>query len=288
MPELPEVEVVKKSLENNINDLIIKKVIINTNKLRYKINKKKLKETIGKKVISITRRSKYLLINFDKKVTLIVHLGMTGKFLILNKKKIIKKTSFYYQLKKKDIKHNHIIFIFKGNLRLIYNDVRKFGFIKLIKSDDINSNVHLKFLGPEPFSKNFNFLYFKKNIKNKKRTIKDLLMDQRFVSGLGNIYVNEVLFLSKIDPKRQCSKITTLEIKKIINLVRKILKESIRDGGSSIKDFSDGSGRSGVFQQQFNVYNKEGDKCVKKNCKELIKKTNISNRSTFYCKCCQK
>ena len=288
MPELPEVEVVKRSLENNINDLVIKKVIINTNKLRYIINKKKLKEVVGRKITSITRRSKYLLIHFDKNISLIVHLGMTGKFLILNKKKKLEKTSFYYKLNSKDTKHDHIVFNFENNVKLIYNDVRKFGFIKLIKTNDINSSNHIQFLGPEPFSKKFNLTYFLKYIRNKKQTVKDLLMDQKFVSGLGNIYVNEVLYLSKIDPKRKSFRITTIEIKKIISFIRQILKKSIKDGGSSIKDFSDGGGRSGVFQQNFKVYNKEGDKCFTKNCKEFIKKTSISNRSTFYCRRCQK
>ena len=288
MPELPEVEVVKRSLEKNIINLIIKKVIINTNKLRYKIEKKKIKKIITKKILSIKRRSKYLIINLENKKSILVHLGMTGKFFIMNNDNKTKKTSFYYELNQGDEKHNHIIFHLSKNTKLIDNDVRKFGFIKIILTKDLLENSHLKLLGPEPFSKKFNLIYFKKYIIRKKRKIKDILMDQNFVSGLGNIYVNEILFFSKINPKKSVEKLKSGEILRIIKFTKKILLNSIRKGGSSIKDFNDGLGKKGVFQQEFKVYSREGKKCHRKNCSELIKKFNISNRSTFYCQRCQK
>ena len=287
MPELPEVEVVKRSLEMNISNLIIKKVTINNNKLRYKINKKKFEKIINKKIISIERRSKYLLIKVSKKIVIIVHLGMTGKFFIVDKEKR-KKTSFYYKLSKKDEKHNHIIFYLSNNIKLIYNDVRRFGFIKIAKSTEIHKNEHLRFLGPEPLSKNFNYNYFKKNIIKKNKNLKNLLMDQKFVSGLGNIYVNEILHLCKLKPTKKTSNLSIDNIVSIVRFTKEVLAISIKKGGSSIKNFNDARGNAGVFQQSFRVYGREGKKCRKNLCKGLIKKTIISNRSTFFCQNCQK
>jgi len=288
MPELPEVEVVKKSLERKIVGLTIKKVIINNNKLRFKIINQKLLKLANKKILSIERRSKYLIINLTQKKSLLIHLGMTGKIFLDNKKDKIKNLSSFYDSKNKNSKHDHVVFFFKKNKKLIYNDVRRFGFIKVFKTRKLLENSHFKLLGPEPLTKNFNAQYFKKNILNKKKNIKNLLMDQNFVSGLGNIYVNEILYLSNIDPHRSVQKITFEELKKIIKNTKKILKESINLGGSTIKDFEYGSGRKGKFQQNFTVYNRKGLKCSEKNCIRLIKKINISQRATYYCESCQK
>jgi formamidopyrimidine-DNA glycosylase len=287
MPELPEVEVVKKSLENKLKNLWIKRVNINNNKLRYKIDNKEFYKLKGQKVISIQRRSKYLLINLTKDSTILVHLGMTGKFFIIeNNKK--NKTSFYYSLKKNDTKHDHLIFFFNKKTKLVYNDVRKFGFIKIYSSKDILNCKHLISLGPEPLSKNFNLSYFSKYILTKKTDIKILLMNQKFVAGLGNIYCNEILFLCKIKPTRSIKKINTQEIKKIIKFTKSILKKSIFLGGSSIKNFSSTEGQSGNFQQKFNVYNKEKAACNRLKCLGIIKKLYIANRSSFFCPNCQK
>ncbi|MDC0472700.1 bifunctional DNA-formamidopyrimidine glycosylase/DNA-(apurinic or apyrimidinic site) lyase [Pelagibacteraceae bacterium] len=288
MPELPEVEVVKRSLENNIINLNIKKVTINTNKLRYKINKSKFKKIKDIKILDIKRRSKYLLINLEKNITILVHLGMTGKFFILEKSGKRKKTSFYYKLNKNEKKHNHIIFSLSKGKKLVYNDVRKFGFVKVVASKNILMHPHLKFLGPEPLLKNFNFKYLENYIQDKKKYIKSLLMDQKFVSGLGNIYVNEILFLSKIKPNKRIKMLNIEEMKKIIHYTKLILKKSIKEGGSSIKDFNDSEGKQGVFQQQFNVYGRVGKKCTTHKCDNVIKKMIISQRATFFCKSCQK
>ena len=288
MPELPEVEVVKRSLEKNILKLTIKKVLINTNKLRYRIKPSQFYKINKKKILSITRRSKYLLINLEDDLTIIAHLGMTGKFLIQNKAKQIKKTSFYYSADNKDKKHDHIIFILSKNFKLIYNDIRKFGFLKIIKSSNLNDISHLKVLGPEPFSNSFNNHYFKRFRLNKRKKIKDLLMDQKFVSGLGNIYVNEILFKSGVNPNKNIQKLKDFEITKIILNTKKILKRAIKMGGSSIINFKSSDGKQGGYQQRFSVYARNGKKCHNISCKNLIIKTVISGRSTFYCKKCQK
>ncbi len=289
MPELPEVEVVKRSLINKIQNLTVKAVKINDGGLRYNIDRNKIKKIIGFKIKKILRRSKYLLFFFDKEIVMLVHLGMTGKFFFINNKKTKYKTCFYYDLDDyKDKKHDRIIFNLSSNQKLIYNDIRKFGFIKFVKKAYLDQNFHLKYLGPEPLSTKFNIRYFKNYIKGKKRTVKDLLMDQKFVSGLGNIYVNEILFFSKLKPYKEIKKLSDNEIKKIINFTKKVLTKAIILGGSSIKDFSSSSGKKGSFQQHFSVYGKKGDKCIKKNCKGMIIKIFISNRSTYYCAKCQK
>ena len=287
MPELPEVEVVKKSLERKLKNLTIKKVFINNNKLRYKIDKKELSKIEGLKIISVKRRAKYLLINLDQNLTILAHLGMTGKFFILDKNKKYK-TSFYYELKKKDSKHDHLIFFLNKKFKLIYNDVRKFGFIKLLESRNIYECNHLKFLGPEPLSKNFNKEYINNYFFNKKIKIKELLMNQKFIAGLGNIYCNEILFLCKINPNKIVKKINKQESSKIVKFTKKILKKSILQGGSTISDFARTEGQIGTFQQTFNVYNREKSKCKTRKCVGVIKKISISGRSSFFCPRCQK
>ena len=287
MPELPEVEVVKKSLENKLINLTIKRVKIINSKLRYKIDNKQFKKIKNQKIISIQRRSKYLLINLNKNSTILTHLGMTGKFFIINNNQK-NKTSFYYSLKKNDTKHDHLTFFLNKKIKLIYNDVRKFGFIKVYPSEDVLNCLHLLCLGPEPLTDNFNLTYFEKYIVNKKTKIKDLLMDQKFVAGLGNIYCNEILFLCKINPNRSIKTINKEEIKKIIRFTKKILKQAIFLGGSSIKNFSSTQGQKGRFQQKFNVYGREKASCNRSKCLGTVRKVFTSNRSSFFCPKCQK
>ena len=288
MPELPEVEVVKRSLQRNILNLIIKKVKINDANLRYKVDKIGLSKLEGKKITKIIRRSKFLIFEIGKIYRMLVHLGMTGKFFFTDNKDNKFKTSFYYILNyDKDQKHDRVIFILNKK-KLIYNDVRKFGFIKIYGSNLITKSKHLKHLGPEPLEKNWNFSYLKKYVIGRKRSIKNILMDQKCVSGLGNIYVNEILFLSRIKPARKATKLKNFEIKKIIKFSKKILKNSIKLGGSTIKDFSSENGKKGVFQQYFKVYGRENQECSNVDCNLRIIRTVISNRATFLCKKCQK
>ncbi len=289
MPELPEVEVVKRSLEKKIQNLIIKKVKISDGNLRYKVSKVETSRLIGRKIKKIARRSKFLIFEFDQDKLMLVHLGMTGKFFFINKNKKKFKTSFYYNLDiKKDSKYDRVIFVFKDNQKLIYNDMRKFGFIKFLDVKKYRENLHIKNLGPEPLKKKFNQIYFKNYITGRNRKIKDILMDQKFVSGLGNIYVNEILFLSGIKPTRKVLKLKDFEINKVVVNTKKILKKSIKFGGSSIKDFSSDDGKKGKFQFFFQVYGRKGEKCSNVDCNSTVLKTVISNRSSFFCKSCQK
>ena len=289
MPELPEVEVVKRSLNRKIQNLTIKKVKIYDRNLRYKLNKKKSLSLIGRKILKVDRKSKFLIFIMDKDVYMLVHLGMTGKFFFVDQQKKKYKTSFYYNLnKKKDQNHNRIIFTLNKNQKLIYNDVRKFGFIKFYNKESFKKNLHLKNLGPEPLNLSFNFNYLKKYFFKRKRAIKDILMDQKCVSGLGNIYANEILFSCGIIPTKKIHNLKDYEINKIIKNTKKILKYSIKKGGSTIKDFSSDDGKKGYFQQHFKVYGRKGMKCSNIDCRKIINRSVISNRATFFCSSCQK
>jgi len=286
MPELPEVEIVKRSLSKITKKAKILDIRIKNKNLRYNVPKQMCIELINEKIIKISRRSKYLIFHFKNK-TLLIHLGMTGKIIIMkNKNKELYKTSFYYNLNILP-QHNHIYFILNNGFNLIYNDVRRFGFFRLYKKTRLDEIDFINKLGIEPLSKAFNVSYFMTTLKKKYKNIKNLLMDQTFVSGLGNIYVNEVLFKSKIYPLRSCAKLNKNEIRILILNIKKILKNSILKGGSSIKDFKDTYGKNGKFQQFFQVYGRENKNCSRISCKGKIKKFFISSRSSFYCENCQ-
>ena len=288
MPELPEVEVVKKSLKKTINHLTLKKIEIHNKFLRYEIDEKLMKKMIKSKVLSITRRSKFILLKLDNNYTVLIHLGMTGRVIIIDSKNIRHRSSFYFKLSDENSLHNHMTFTFNKNIKVIYNDVRKFGFIKIVETKKLLICSHLKKLGPEPLSCNFHFKYFKNFIRKKGISIKNLLMNQNFVAGLGNIYVNEAMFLTKINPLTKVNKLSYKSIAKLILNIKKLLKKAIKEGGSSIRDFNNAEGKEGKFQQFFNVYGRNGEQCRRLKCRGKIKIMRISNRSTFYCNKCQK
>jgi formamidopyrimidine-DNA glycosylase len=284
MPELPEVEITKKTLQKYVQDQYITDVKIKNYNLRYKINKNFRKNVIKKKIKKITRRSKYLIFHLSDKTFFIIHLGMTGRILV-GKNNTLLDTSFYSSNSSIN-KHNHLYFFFKKYV-MIYNDTRRFGFIKFYTEEELLKSSHLIHLGVEPLSKSLNFCYFKERIKGFKKSIKNTLMDQSFICGLGNIYVNEALFISKISPGRMSFKIKDNEIILLIKSIKKILKKSIVFGGSTIKDFHNSEGKSGQFQNFFKVYGKEGQGCPRSSCKGIIQRSVISSRATFFCTKCQ-
>ena len=287
MPELPEVEIVKKSLIKKIKSRKIKQVIVRNNKLRFKLKKNFKNKLEGNKISNVSRISKYIVLELNNKSYCIFHLGMSGTIHLVYKKKInnITNTSFYNSpfLPKK---HNHLEFIF-GNIKMIYNDPRRFGFFLILK--DINNlKKYFSKLGPEPLDGNFNKNYVKKYLKKKNKNIKNTLLDQKFVCGIGNIYANEILFYSKINPLKMSCKLKNEEIKNLILFSKRIITKAINKGGSSIKNFISTSGEKGYFQNCFKVYNREDKKCPNSTCNGTIMKLFISNRSTFFCKKCQK
>ncbi len=286
MPELPEVEIVRQSLDKKIKQKSIKKVIIRNKNLRFPVPKNFSSFLKNKKITKVDRFSKYLILNFKSGDFCLIHLGMSGTIHIIDNKKKLKFTnaSFYHSpiLPKK---HNHIELIF-NSLKVIYNDPRRFGFFELVENNKKLKN-RFQNLGPEPFNLNFDTNYVFNYFKGKNKNIKTFLLDQKFVSGIGNIYASEILFLSKIYPFKKASLLSREDCTKIIYNSKKILSRAIKKGGSSIRDFKDILGSSGNYQKEFKVYQQEGLRCKTKGCTDTIKKKIVSNRSTFFCNSCQ-
>ena len=286
MPELPEVEIVRQSLNKKIKQKKVKKVIVRNRNLRFKIPLNFSNYFENKKIIKVERFSKYLILYLSKDIYCLIHLGMSGTIHIIENKmnNIITNTSFYNSptLPKK---HNHVEIIFE-KFKVVYNDPRRFGFFQIIKNKK-NLKERFNHLGPEPFDLNFDLNYVYNYFKYKNRDIKNLLLDQKFVSGVGNIYASEILFKSKIHPYRKVCFLSKEECKKIILNSKKILLKAISKGGSSIRDFKNTSGSKGGFQNEFKVYQQQGMKCKNFRCNDLIKKKISSNRSNFFCESCQ-
>ena len=287
MPELPEVEIVKKALAKRIQQKKIKKVIVKNRNLRFQIPLKFEKLLQHKVIKKVTRFSKYVILNFSDSSFCLIHLGMSGTIHLIKKNSLNKFTNVsFYNSPNLPKKHNHVEIQFQ-DLKVIYNDPRRFGFFKFIKNKKDLQN-RFSHLGPEPFFKNFNLKYLLKYFFNKKKDIKSFLLDQKFVSGIGNIYASEILFLSKIKPTKPAMKLSRDDCKKIISFSKSVLNKAIQKGGSSIRDFKNISGENGSFQKEFKVYQRENLNCLRGKCKGIIKKIFISNRSTFFCNICQK
>jgi len=287
MPELPEVEIVRESLDKTIKQKKIKKVIVRNRNLRFKIPYNFSNFLKNQKIINVKRFSKYLILSLSNNSYCLLHLGMSGTVHIIHSrtKKFVTNTSFYNSpfLPKK---HSHVEFIFE-NFKMIYNDPRRFGFFQIIKDKNF-LNKRFLHLGPEPFDLKFTQKYIFSFLKNKEKNIKNFLLDQSFVSGIGNIYASEILFLSKINPHKKGASFNEKDCKKILDNSKKVLLDAIAKGGSSIRDFKNISGVKGGFQKKFKVYDREGLNCKRFDCKGIIIKKNISKRSTFFCDTCQK
>ena len=286
MPELPEVEVTRRTLLKFIEKKVIKNIKINNPNLRFKIPPNFKKNVTNQKVIKVLRRSKYILIYLKNDYVMITHLGMSGKFLIKNNySKDFLKTSYYSN--EFSTKHNHLEFLFSNDLKVIYNDPRRFGFFLLDKISKLHVNKFLSKLGPEPLSKDLKKDYLIFKTKATQRTIKTLLMDQRFISGIGNIYANEILFLAKIKPNKISAKLNLIDVGRLHSSIGKVLKRALKLGGSSIKDFKSSVGEKGRFQNEFKVYDREDLKCLRAGCSGLILRVVSQGRASFFCNECQ-
>jgi len=270
MPELPEVE----TTVNSLNILKNKKVIkldIHTKKLRYPIPLNALKKIINSKIINLRRIAKYVIIDFDKSNSVIIHLGMSGRLKILRNKAI-------------NTKHDHLVFKFTGNYELIFNDPRKFGFIDIVKSDKINNIRYIKRLGLDALDARLSIEYLYLKFYKSEVLVKQLLLNQYIVAGIGNIYASEILFNAKISPMIKGKNLNKYQIGTIILSIKKILKKAIKSGGSTINDYVSPDGTLGNFQRNFKVYGKEG-KIIHGH---KIEKKVLYGRSTFFCPGIQK
>ncbi len=270
MPELPEVETTVKGL-NILIGLKVYKLKIHTKKLRYIIPKSIIKIQKDSIITSIQRIGKYILIHFTSNYSIVVHLGMSGKLKIQS------------ELKKRN-KHDHFIIYFNNSKILVLNDPRKFGFIDFDLTKKIFFRKYLLVLGIDALNKKLNANYIYEKINKSDVPIKQILLNQHIVAGIGNIYANEILFDSKISPFTKGRNLNIDQLRKLIKSIRKILKKAINYGGSSIRDFVSSDGTLGNFQSNFLVYNKEGNKISK----FVIKKVFQYGRSTYFCPGLQK
>ena len=269
MPELPEVETTKRGIEPH---LVGKKFIgskLRRLKLRIKFNKKELEQILNKKIVSVTRRAKYILINFSNNSTLLIHLGMTGTLRISNSNKYLK--------------HVHLIFHLTNKKSLIFNDARRFGLAQIIlKGEKFNM---LENNGPDPFELNKDWKYLYMKMCKSEASIKSILLNSKIVSGIGNIYACETLFESNISPLRPGKKITEEDASNLLKNSKKILKKAIKAGGTTLKDYLSADARPGYFKIKLKVYDREGQECKK--CSNSIIRIVQNNRSSFYCPSCQ-
>ncbi|MBK2005185.1 bifunctional DNA-formamidopyrimidine glycosylase/DNA-(apurinic or apyrimidinic site) lyase [Francisella orientalis] len=274
MPELPEVETVKRGLTKNIISKKIKSVQINTDKLRYPIDKAQLLLLKNKVIKDIQRRGKHLIIILEDNLQLIIHLGMSGVVKIVN--------TFEYN----KIKHDHIILEFSNNLNLVYNDPRKFGYWLVNTNKMPLEHKVLAAHGVEPLTDDFNAEYLISKLKKTTRKIKQTIMDNSIVVGVGNIYASEALFDSNILPTRASNSITKKEAERLVTSIKKILDKAIAEGGTTLKDYKNIEGKPGYFTQQLNVYGRANQNCLI--CSTKIESLVIAQRNTFFCKKCQK
>lgn len=283
MPELPEVETVRRGLVTVVQGQTIEQVQVNRPDLRWPFPKDMVKRLSRQKIIMLRRRSKYLLADLSGGETLLIHLGMSGRILISGDPLGIFVTN---QPSKQ--KHDHVILGFSNGARLTYNDPRRFGAMDMFETLKESQNKHLMHIGPEPLSNEFDETYFAEIAKSRKSPIKNVLLDQKIVAGLGNIYVCESLYRTRISPKIKACNISKERLSKLVPQIRSVLEEAIIAGGSSLRDFRRADGELGYFQHSFAVYGREGKRCPTLNCTGKIARVVQSGRSTFYCPKCQK
>lgn len=277
MPELPEVETVRRGLAPVLENTRIAKAKAHAPKLRVDIPKDFNTRLSGNRVTRLTRRSKYILIECEDGLVAILHLGMSGRI------------SIYARGDKHPprAKHDHITLLTENGDLVVFNDARRFGLLVFSTADTIDHHALIKDIGPEPLGNAFNGTHLAAGLKNRKSPIKTCLLDQRLVAGLGNIYVCEALWRAGIAPTRLGSTLTSAEVEALVPIIRTILDEAIEAGGSTLKDYAQVSGELGYFQHSFRAYGREGEPCAAKGCQATIERIVQSNRSTFYCPDCQ-
>lgn len=273
MPELPEVETVKNALACFVINLEIKEIVINQHCLRNIIPANLPQIFANSKILRVYRRAKFIIMDCDNEKSLIIHLGMSGKIRFNDKN---------FQ------KHDHIVIYCSQNKSIIYNDSRRFGVFDFCRTEDVHKSNYLKGLGIEPFDVKLTPQFLINALKNKKIPIKQAIMDQKIITGIGNIYACEILFKAKISPLRSADSLKIKEAQNLIEAIKEILTLAIKAGGTTIKDFKTPSGDIGYFINNLKVYGKDGLCCSVCGEKSKIIKIKQAGRTTFYCPLCQK
>ena len=283
MPELPEVETVLRGLAPVLEGRTIVKAKVNRPDLRWPFPENMAGRISGQKISKLWRRSKYILADLSSGESLLIHLGMSGRILISGDP-----LGTFVHDHPAAQKHDHVVFDIDNGARVTFNDPRRFGAMDLLSTDGADHHPLLRDIGPEPLSNAFNETYLIERLKGKKSAIKSVLLDQKIVAGLGNIYVCEALYRAGISPKRLAGKTAQKRLAALVPIIRQVLDEAINAGGSSLRDFRQADGELGYFQHSFNVYGREGLPCVTEGCDHVVQRIVQSGRSSFYCKNCQK
>ena len=302
MPELPEVETVCRGLRAHIIGRRIVRAELRRPDLRFLFPHGLQEGLEGSTVKNITRRAKYILIELsnhkagdkDDQIWL-THLGMTGRFTVYptQSDKLVQgetgeTASFYHTTNNQIGVHDHVHLWFDDRTELVYTDPRRFGYMDLMASTDMDESKHLRALGPEPIGDRFDADVLLEKLKNRRTPIKSALLDQRVVAGLGNIYVCEALYRSGISPRRLACHVGPVRAARLIRAIKNVLDEAITAGGSTLRDFAGTQGSAGYFQHNFDVYDREGEACLTSDCEGKVKRIVQSGRSSFYCSKCQR
>ena len=283
MPELPEVETVRAGLEPVIVGQIIERADIRRADLRWPFPERMQERLEGASIKRLGRRSKYLLADLSTGETLLMHLGMSGRILVQG----AAVGAFCHPITPLE-KHDHVVLDFDGGARLVFNDSRRFGAMDLCSSAEIEKHRLLRSLGPEPLGNSLNAEYLMATLKGRTGAIKAVLLDQRIIAGLGNIYVCEALWRAGISPTRKAGRVSRSRIETLTLAIRDVIRDAIVAGGSSLRDYRQADGELGYFQHSFAAYGREGEKCANPECSAQIRRIEQSGRSSYYCPKCQR
>lgn len=283
MPELPEVETVRRGLAPVMEGHVIARAEVNRPDLRWPFPERMAERLTGQRVDRLRRRSKYILADLSGGETLLVHLGMSGRMLVSGDP-----LGVFVHDHPAPEKHDHVVLQMDNGARITFNDPRRFGAMDLMATQGAEAHKLLAVLGPEPLGNDFHETHLIQAFKGKMSPVKSALLDQRIVSGLGNIYVCEALFRAKIRPTRKAGNISTGRVAALVPVIRQVLSDAIEAGGSSLRDFRQADGELGYFQHSFDVYGREGEACRTAGCDGRIVRIVQSGRSSFFCAQCQR
>ena len=293
MPELPEVETVRRGLVPVMEGATVERLEARRANLRWPLPEQFVERMKGRRIERLRRRAKYLLADLDRDETLIMHLGMSGSFRVLLGNEESSPGEFMYPRSSASV-HDHVVFHMSPRATVTFNDPRRFGAMLMSDTARLADHALFKGLGPEPLGDELSSAYLAKKCAGRKTSLKAALLDQRFVAGLGNIYVSEALHLAHLSPKKTASVLAdrkglpTDAAKRLVPAIRKVITAAIEAGGSSLRDHKKTDGELGMFQHRFRVYDREGVKCPTRGCKGKIKQIVQNARSTYYCPVCQR
>ncbi len=283
MPELPEVETVRRGLTSAMEGVVIERVEVNRPDLRWPFPDRMTDRLSGKRVNRLWRRSKYIMIDLSSGETLLIHLGMSGRMIVSGDP-----LGQFVHNHPAPAKHDHVVFHMANGARVTFNDPRRFGAMDLLATDAADRHKLLSSLGPEPLGNDFHEDHLISAFRNKNTPVKSALLDQRIVAGLGNIYVCEALFRAGVSPRRKAGQVSKQRVAALVPVIRQVLLDAIEAGGSSLRDFRQADGELGYFQHCFDVYGREGEPCRTNGCNGSIQRITQSGRSSFYCAQCQR